>query len=166
MEPKGEVRFVSVVGDAATRTFRVEVEIDNSDGELPSGLSAEVTLPVETVTAHRVSPALGRLDEQGRLGVHVLDDEDRIAFLPVEVVRARGDGVWITGLPERVRIVTISQGSLAPGQQVDVTETPPEYLGAQPDNDAGVAAPPEGAAEANAPLEAGADNTTSAEDDG
>lgn len=163
---EGEVRFVSVVGDAATRTFRVEVEIDNSDGELPSGLSAEVTLPVETVTAHRVSPALGRLDEQGRLGVHVLDDEDRIAFLPVEVVRARGDGVWITGLPERARIVTISQGSLAPGQQVDVTETPPEYLGAQPDSDAAVAAHPEGAAEATEPLEAGGDNATSAEDDG
>lgn len=160
---EGEVSFVSAVADAATRTFRVEVEIDNSDGALPSGLSAEVTLPVETVTAHRVSPALGRLDEQGRLGVYVVDDEDRIAFLPVEIVRARGDGVWITGLSERARIVTISQGSLTPGQQVNVTETPPEYLGELPDNGAG---PSEGPVEAAEPMDAGADSAASAEDDG
>ncbi len=142
----GEVRFVSAVADAATRTFRVEVQIDNSDGELPSGLSAEVVLPVETVAAHRVSPALARLDEQGRLGLHLVDDADRIAFVPVEVVRARGDGVWVSGLPERARIVTISQGGLSPGQRVDVSETPPEYLREDPgDADgAGETAPAEG----------------------
>ncbi|WFE76596.1 efflux RND transporter periplasmic adaptor subunit [Roseinatronobacter sp. S2] len=155
---EGEVRFVSAVADAATRTFRVEVEMDNSDGALPSGLSAEVVLPFETVSAHRVSPALGRLDEQGRLGVHVVDDDDRIAFLPVEVVRARGDGVWITGLADRARIVTISQGSLAPGQRVTVTETPPEYLGDIPDNDAAPAEVPH-------EPEAGSENAAPAEDD-
>ncbi|MGY6706236.1 efflux RND transporter periplasmic adaptor subunit [Roseinatronobacter sp.] len=162
---EGEVNFVSSVADASTRTFRVEVEIDNSDGALPSGLSAEVILPFETVSAHRVSPALGRLDEHGRLGVNVVDDEDRVAFRPVEVVRARGDGVWITGLPERARIVTISQGSLTPGQRVAVTETPPEYLGEMSDNDAAPATPPEGPEVGVTPSGAGAENATSVEGD-
>lgn len=124
----GRVRFVSPIADAATRTFRVEVEISNPDRELPAGLSAEVTIPFQSVPAHRVSAALGRLDEQGRIGLHILDEEDRIQFVPIEIIRARADGVWVTGLPDRARIVTISQGTLRPGQLVDVQETPEEYL--------------------------------------
>ena len=134
-EREGEIRFVSSVADAATRTFRVEVEIANPDGELPSGLSAEVTIPIETVQAHRVSAALGRLDERGRLGLHIVNEDDRIAFAPVEIVRARTDGVWVTGLPDRARIVTISHGSLAHGRQVEVRETPPEFLEIAPRGD-------------------------------
>ncbi|MFN4099353.1 MAG: efflux RND transporter periplasmic adaptor subunit [Pararhodobacter sp.] len=124
----GRVRFISPIADAATRTFRVEVEIANPDDALPAGLSAEVTIPFSTVPAHRISSALGRLNEEGAIGVYVLDDEDRIQFAPVAVIRARADGVWVSGLPERARIVTISQGTLSPGQQVLVQETPEEYL--------------------------------------
>ncbi len=124
----GVVRFVSPIADAATRTFRVEIHIDNSDGQMPAGLSAEVVIPVETVPAHRISAALVQLDAQGNIGVYSVDDSDRIAFLPINVVRARADGIWVTGLPEQIRIVTISQGSLGPGQQVRVQDTPPEYL--------------------------------------
>ncbi|MGY6710153.1 MAG: efflux RND transporter periplasmic adaptor subunit [Rhizobiaceae bacterium] len=127
-EKEGSIRFVSPIADAATRTFRVEIEIENPDRELPAGLSAEVTIPFQSVPAHRVSAALGRLDEQGRIGLHILDEEDRIQFAPIEIIRARADGVWVTGLPERARIVTISQGTLRPGQEVDVQETPEEYL--------------------------------------
>lgn len=127
-EREGTVRFVSPIADAATRTFRVEVEIFNPGGDLPSGISAEVVIPIDTVSAHRVSAALGRLDEEGRIGIHVVEDDNRIAFVPVEIVRADAGGVWISGLPESARIVTISHGALGPGQEVEVAETPPEYL--------------------------------------
>ncbi len=126
-EREGQVQFVSPFADAATRTFRVEIEITNPDGEIPAGLSAEVAIPLEQIDAHRISAALGRLGEDGRLGIHILDDEDRIQFVPIQVVRARADGIWVDGLPERARIVTISRGSLAPGQQVEARETPEEY---------------------------------------
>ena len=124
----GQVRFISPIADAATRTFRVEVEVANPEGQLPAGLSAEVAIPFATVPAHRVSAALGRLGEDGRIGIHIVDDADTIHFAPIEVVRARADGIWVSGLPDDARIVTISQGSLSPGQQVTVMETPEEYL--------------------------------------
>lgn len=140
---EGQVRFISPIADAATRTFRVEVEIANPDGAIPAGLSAEVAIPFATVSAHRVSAALGRLGEDGRIGIHIVDDDNTIRFVPIEVVRARSDGIWVTGLPDEARIVTISQGSLAPGQEVTVRETPEEYLratqigtGADPATDA------------------------------
>lgn len=125
----GEVQFVAPVADAATRTFRVEVAVDNSGGELPAGLSAEVVIPVETVSAHLLSPALGRLDDEGRLGVLLVTGESRLEFVPVDVIRARADGVWIAGLPDRALVVTISQGTLGGGQLVEVRQTPEEYLG-------------------------------------
>lgn len=124
----GAVRFISPIADAPTRTFRVEVEIANPEGALPAGLSAEVSIPFATVPAHRVSAALGRLGEDGRIGIHIVDDENTIRFAPIEVVRARADGLWVAGLPDEARIVTISQGSLSPGQTVNVRETPEEYL--------------------------------------
>ncbi|MEH6772726.1 MAG: efflux RND transporter periplasmic adaptor subunit, partial [Cereibacter changlensis] len=128
-QKKGMVRFVAPVADAATRTFRVEVDVPNDEDDLPAGLSAEITIPFATQPAHRVSAALGRLDDQGRLGLYIIDDQSQIQFAPIEVIRAQADGIWVTGLPERARIVTISQGSLADGQTVEVRETPQEYLG-------------------------------------
>ncbi|MFC4726942.1 efflux RND transporter periplasmic adaptor subunit [Coralloluteibacterium thermophilus] len=127
-EREGTVRFVAPLADATTRTFRVEVEVPNADRAMPSGLSAEVAIPTEEVAAHRTSAAVMQLDEQGRIGLHVVDEDARIRFVPVDVVRARADGLWVTGLPERARIVTISQGMLADGQQVEVHDTPEGFL--------------------------------------
>ena len=126
---EGAVRFVAPVADAGSRTFRVEIEIDNPERNLPSGLSAEVVIPTDEVLAQRVSPALLRLDTQGRIGVHLVDDEQRIQFVPVTILKARADGLWVGGLPDPAHIVTISQGALIPGQQVEVRETPAEFMG-------------------------------------
>ncbi|MFU8831086.1 MAG: efflux RND transporter periplasmic adaptor subunit [Wenzhouxiangella sp.] len=123
-ERTGTIRFVSPLADAGTRTFRVEVEVDNTDPQLPSGMSAEVVIPFETVAAHQVSTALVRLDEQGRIGLHTVGADERIEFVPIDVVRARADGIWVTGLPPRARIVTISEGALSPGQQVEARQSP------------------------------------------
>src|SRR5690606_10704513 len=134
-ERDGAIRFISPLGYAATRTFRVEVEVANPQGEVPAGLSAEVVIPTDTISAHRISAALGRLDEQGRVGTLAVAERDRVEFALDEVIRARAAGIWVAGLPNRVGIGTSSQGSLSPGRQVEVHETPEEYLGRSGDPD-------------------------------
>ena len=126
-QTKGRVSFVAPLADAATRTFRVEVEIPNPDSHIPAGLSAEVNLVTATPEAHFISSALSRLDEEGRLGILVVDDDSRIRFRPAEVIAAGSTGLWIGGLAQRERLVTISQGAIADGEQVEVRETPAEY---------------------------------------
>src|SRR3954449_4806666 len=42
---RGKVRFISKSAIASTRTYRVEVEVPNSDGVIPDGITAEVTIP-------------------------------------------------------------------------------------------------------------------------
>ncbi len=124
---EGVVRFVAPIADAATRTFRVEIEIDNPGRDLPSGLSVSVEIPTEEVLAHLVSPALATLDEAGNAGLQAVDEEGRVEFYPIEIVRAEARGVWVTGLPERVRLITIRQAPVSVGQQVAVRESPPGF---------------------------------------
>jgi multidrug efflux system membrane fusion protein len=113
---QGKVRYIAPVANPATRTFNVELEIANRDGKLPVGVTAEISLPVGTVLAHRISPALLTLDDDGVVGVKILDDSGQVAFVPADVARSSADGVWITGLPDPARIITVGQGYVRPGQ--------------------------------------------------
>lgn len=128
---EGEVRFASAVAEPGTRTFRVEIEVPNPEGRFPAGISATVEIPTDEVSAHKVSPAVIGLDDSGRVGVKTVDDDDRVAFHPVEVVRTAPDGVWVTGLPEQARIITIGQGFVTQGEPVRprAQEEPPERRG-------------------------------------
>ena len=69
----------------------------------------------------KVTPAMLALDESGNLGVKTLD-EDLVEFIPVQLVKAEQDGVWLTGLGEKVRIITIGQGFVRNGDKVIAIE--------------------------------------------
>ena len=114
----GRVRYVSVVGSAGTRTFRVELELENGDNRIPAGLTAEISLPVASVEAHGMSPAALTLDDEGVVGVKTVDAQNVVRFHPAELVAGGADGVWIGGLPKEVTIITVGQEFVLPGQTV------------------------------------------------
>lgn len=115
----GRIIAIAPRADESSRTFRVEIEIPNPDG-VPANTSAEIVIPIGAVTAHRLSPALLELDDAGRLGVKIVEDSDRVGFLPVEIVRTDPRGIWVTGLPESARVITTGGGFVSPGQSVEV----------------------------------------------
>lgn len=119
----GRVTFVAPVAEASTRTFRLEATFPNPEGSLPSGISAEVVIPVAEVEAHRVSPALLTLDDEGRLGLKAVADGE-VVFHPVEVVRADREGVWVTGAPPRMTLITVGGGFVRPGEAVAAEPSP------------------------------------------
>lgn len=114
----GTVRYVAPVADPATRTFKVELEFPNTQGLLPAGVTAEVELPLGNVMAHRLSPALLTLDENGAVGVKLLGPGERVSFRAVTVVRSSPDGIWVLGLPDPARVITVGQGYVREGQVV------------------------------------------------
>jgi multidrug efflux system membrane fusion protein len=114
----GTVRYLARIADAGTRTYRVEVAVPNPEGAMRAGLSAEVRIPLGEVDGHFVSPALLTLDDDGSLGIKTVNGDDRVAFHPVELVRAEADGVWVTGLPARARVITVGQGFVRAGERV------------------------------------------------
>lgn len=122
---QGTVRYIAPVADAATRTFVVELEFANRDARLPAGVTAEIDLPVGTVMAHRISPALLTLDDGGGLGVKIVDDNGQVLFIAAQIVRSSADGVWVTGLPDPARIITVGQGFVKPEQVVHIVDAHP-----------------------------------------
>jgi multidrug efflux system membrane fusion protein len=69
--------------------------------------------------AHRISPALLALDEQGNLGVKLVDDENRVVFHPVAMAGDEGGTLWVEGLPDPATVITVGQEFVRPGQRVD-----------------------------------------------
>lgn len=115
---EGTLRYVAAEADSATRTFRVEVEVANPDGAVPDGVTAELVLPLERTLAHRVSPAVLTLNDDGVIGVKTIGPDERVAFRPVQIVGETTDGVWLTGLPEEVTLITVGQEFATEGQRV------------------------------------------------
>ena len=115
----GTIRYVAPVADAATRTYTVELEVDNSDGGLRAGGTAELRVPAEQVLAHRISPSLLTLDDAGNIGVKIINDEGEVEFVVADVALATNEGVWIAGLPDLATIITVGQGFVVPGTMVN-----------------------------------------------
>jgi multidrug efflux system membrane fusion protein len=114
----GRIRYISAAAEAGSKTFRVEVHADNPQG-LPVGVSATIRIPLGAARGHFLSPAWLSLNEAGEMGVKTLDDDNRVAFEPVEVIRTQRDGVWVAGLPDSIRLITVGQGFVQAGEQVD-----------------------------------------------
>ena len=124
----GAVQYVSALADADTRTFLARVRVANPDRDLPAGTSVTVEIPVATVHAHSISPALISQNEQGDLGVKVAELDDagktRARFVPVSPVRANAERIWVTGLPETVRLISLGQGFVRDGDAVEEGRAP------------------------------------------
>jgi membrane fusion protein, multidrug efflux system len=118
----GRVCFVSASADPATRTFLVEVRTPNAGGTIPSGISAEVRIPVESVEAQFVSPAALSLGTDGSLGLKSVGEDGRVAFHEVELVRADAGGLWVVGADDGARVITLGQGFVQAGDPVRVSE--------------------------------------------
>ncbi|MDF2154984.1 efflux RND transporter periplasmic adaptor subunit [Vibrio sp. CAU 1672] len=113
----GKIRYIGRVSSPSTNTFPIEIEIDNRQALMPAGISAEVRLSLGTVPAVKVTAAMLALDEQGNLGIKTLRDS-RVHFVPIQLVKAEQDGVWLSGLGEQVDIIVLGQGFARDGDIV------------------------------------------------
>lgn len=118
----GVVTFVGRQSDAVTRTFPVEITVPNPDYRLRAGLTTVVSVEADTVLAHRVSPALFTLDDDGVLGLRTVNQRNRVEFYPITIVEDAEDGAWVTGLPGVVRLITVGHEYVSQGQLVETEE--------------------------------------------
>lgn len=118
---EGRIRHISTIADDATRTFRVELEVPNAEGVITDGMTAEIALPLNRVQAHLVSPAILTLSDEGLIGIKAVDENSRAVFHPVQIVDTDSDGVWVTGLPNEVTLITVGQEYVGDGEEVRTT---------------------------------------------
>ncbi|GAB59315.1 efflux RND transporter periplasmic adaptor subunit [Rheinheimera nanhaiensis] len=115
---QGELSFISYAADSATRSFYIEVTVDNPQQWRIAGASATVEILLDSVQAHRVSPALLSLADSGQLTIAVVDEKQQVMTYPVTILTVDNNGAWVSGLPQRARIITQGAGFVASGDKV------------------------------------------------
>ncbi len=119
---EGVVSFVSTSANKGTRTFRVEIDVKNSDRSIRDGVSAQIAIKGDTILAHKISPSILMLGEAGELGIRTVNEDDQVEFKKIDILEDSMEGIWITGLPKNTRIITIGQEYVFQGQTVNVKE--------------------------------------------
>ena len=124
----GKIRLIEAKADPSTRTFRTEILLPNPKLELKAGLTATVRLQGNSVPAHKIPSQILSLNEFGDLGVRYLDANDIVRFAVTETVDEDSDGIWVTGLPEKARIIIKGQDFVSVGTIVDPREGAPRSI--------------------------------------
>ncbi|MCV6624589.1 MAG: efflux RND transporter periplasmic adaptor subunit [Cellvibrionaceae bacterium] len=114
----GTIRYVGRESDRTTRTFPIEVEVANPEGKLLVGITSKLVLPTGSVNAFHIAASLLSLDDEGRVGVRVVDAKDQVQFYLVDIIGNDGDGVWVLGLPESSLLITVGQEYVSQGEKV------------------------------------------------
>lgn len=117
-EVRGRVTFLSRSADPLTRTFRVEIEVPNPGLSIRDGQTVEIAIASEGAAAHLIPQSALTLNDDGVLGVRLVGEGDIAVFAPIELIRDTAEGVWITGLDDKVDIITVGQEYVVEGVPV------------------------------------------------
>lgn len=116
----GTIRYISSVSDMGTNTFNVEVALENPQNVFLAGMSTELSIPLKTTLAVRITPSVMALDEAGNLGVKTVVNE-HVKFVPIDIVKSDSQGVWLGGMGEVTDVITLGHGFVRDGDKVKVT---------------------------------------------
>lgn len=117
----GKISFLSRSADERTRTFRVEAQIPNSDSLIRDGQTAEILIAAAGDRAHLLPQSALTLNNEGTLGVRIVNEGNIVGFAPVTILRDVVEGVWVSGLPDQVSVIVTGQEYVIAGVDVDVT---------------------------------------------
>ena len=115
---EGKLTFVSKSASPDTRTFSVESQIDNPEGLIKDGLTAEISIEIDSVKAHKISPSILLLNDEGKLGIRIVTDGNLANFVEIIILEDSEEGLWVTGIAENVEIIIQGQGFVEDGQEV------------------------------------------------
>lgn len=114
----GKIAFVAKTPDDTTKTFRVEINVPNPNAAVPSGALAITKISVGETMAHQVPPAILALNADGDVGMRILDNQNIVHFKVVTVLDEKDQSMWVAGLPDQARIITVGQDYVKEGKQV------------------------------------------------
>ncbi len=125
----GQLTYIAPKADPVTRTFRVEMKAANPGGRARAGVTARLRVTLPPVPTALVPLTAVGLSDEGILGVHVVQSDDTVAFLPVKVLRQGRTGARISGIPDGARVIVSGQYYVLPGQKVEAVPFRPKKKG-------------------------------------
>lgn len=118
----GTVHLIHPSIDAATRTFTVEITIDNRDNKVLPGMFARVTLNFGSAENVVVPDrAVVKQSGSGNKYVYVLNPDSTVSYNRVELGRRMGNAYeLVSGVEDGSNVVVTGQTRLADGAKVTV----------------------------------------------
>ena len=119
-EAQGIIRYIAPAAQESTRTFNIELQLNNDNDDLRAGVSTQLIIPAEEIPAHLISPALLSLNDEGVIGIKLIVEENIVKFVPADIVLNADEGIYIAGLPYTSTIITVGQGYVNSGMRVNL----------------------------------------------
>jgi len=114
---EGKVKFIAARANPTTRTFKAELSVPNPNLDLKAGVTATVEISLSETNAHLVPTKILSLNSNGVVGVKYVEN-GVVEFATIQTVDETSDGVWVSGLPDTVKIITQGQDFVAIGTDV------------------------------------------------
>jgi multidrug efflux system membrane fusion protein len=81
------------------------------------GITAEITIKTKLVMAHKISPSILILNDNGKLGIRSVED-NLVKFHNVTILEDSESGLWITDIPKNLELIVQGQGFVEDNQKV------------------------------------------------
>ena len=114
----GKISFFSPSAENSTRTFEITIEANNSDLSFKSGITTKITIAGSELKAHKIPPSILTLLDDGTVGVKALDNDNIVIFYPTTTVKDTIDGMWVSGLPDKVALIITGQEYVNIGDKI------------------------------------------------
>ena len=100
--------FISKIVNRHTRTYRIEMVLDNNDTKiLVEGAAYSIKVPIGKYQAHRISSSALDLQNNGDLGIKIVVD-NKVKFIPIEIIDTEYNGdVWVSSVPNTIDLITL-----------------------------------------------------------
>ncbi|MDA8856200.1 efflux RND transporter periplasmic adaptor subunit [Porticoccaceae bacterium] len=113
------ISYIAHQANPNTRSYRVEAEIKNTELQLRSGVSGQLQLRLDSVKAHLIPASLILLNAEGQTMVRAVDQENLVAQHMVVIVGEAENGLWVSGLPTMINLITVGQNYVTQGERVE-----------------------------------------------
>ncbi len=117
----GSITAIAPQADAQTRTFEVEISLPNTRYQLRAGRTVEVEIVLRRESLVFIPQSTLTLNDESTLGVKLLTEQDTVAFTPVDIERDEQKGVWVDGIPNGARVITVGHELVSEDESVEPT---------------------------------------------
>ena len=119
IKKSGIISFISPSAETSTRTFEITIEADNKDLSYKSGITTKIVIKGSELKAHKIPPSILTLLDDGTVGVKAVDNENKVTFYSTKTIKDTIDGMWVSGLPEKVNLIVSGQEYISIGEKIN-----------------------------------------------
>lgn len=115
---KGKITFIASIAEPNTRTFEVELTLDNPHGIIRDGMTATAKVPLKNIEAFELTSSWLVLADDGQIGVRTIDENNKVKFQATQIVAQDRQSVWVKGLSDGTGLIILGQNYVKDGETV------------------------------------------------